>query len=245
MKNGRQAVVAGVMMGLAFWPVGAHAAEHGGAAMKEHGGTTVTTESSKQPAQSTSTSTSATTSAGADASVSGGTNIGVTAGETSMPATPGSASSVGASGSAAAQESSATQAAVAAETASSTQAKVEPTPEQLRQAIRDHIAQIKEEEGAFTIEDEQTGKVRTLELAQAHERVGKTGSAYYSCTDMKDTESGEMLDLDFDVEQVGDQLLVTDTRIHKVNGNARYTYDANDNRVPAASTSTNTSTSTN
>ena len=220
--NGRHAVFVGIMLGVSLYPCGARAAEHGGAAMKEHGGAAMTTPSTSngQPAQAqpAGTSTSVATSADADASV-GATDAGMTAGAD-------------------------VDAGVTAEAMTDSQPQAEPAPEQLRQAIRDHITQIKDEEGAFTIEDEQTGNVRTLELVQVHERVGKTGSAYYSCTDMKDTESGEMLDLDFDVESVGDQLLVTDTRIHKVNGNARYTYDANDNRVPAASVNTNTSTNT-
>lgn len=243
MNNGRKRWLVGVVVAVALWPTGLQAAEHGGSTMKEHGGATVkeqgaqsvSTESSGQAAQSTSASANTNASAGTDASVSDEASIGVTAGETSMPVAP-SGVTVGASGNAAAQATPADQATVGGAASSNAPAKAEPAPEQIRQAIRDHIAQIKDEEGAFTIEDEQTGKVRTLELAQVHERVGKTGSAFYSCTDMKDTESGEMLDLDFDVEPVGDQLLVTDTRIHKVNGNARYTYDANDNRVPATST---------
>ena len=115
------------------------------------------------------------------------------------------------------------------------QAMAEPSAEQIRQAIRGHIEETTADEGAFTVEDEQTGQTRTLELVQVHERVGKTGGAYYSCTDMKDTATGEMLDLDFDVASHEGELEVTDTRIHKVNGQERYTYDANSNRIPPTS----------
>lgn len=112
-------------------------------------------------------------------------------------------------------------------------ARVEPSAEGLRQAIRDYISGIEADEGAFTIEDEITGDIRTLTLERVHERVGKTGDLYYSCTDMKDTKSGELLDLDFDVEQEPDgSLLVVDERIHKVNSQPRYTYDDKDNRIP-------------
>lgn len=110
--------------------------------------------------------------------------------------------------------------------------QAEPSAEQLRQTIRDYIASIEQEEGAFTIEDEATGTVRTLTLVQVHERVGKTGDAYYSCTDMTDTATGELLDLDFDVTDEDGMLDVADVRIHKVNGQARYTYDEQDNRIP-------------
>ncbi|GEM_PF-1329955 len=118
----------------------------------------------------------------------------------------------------------------AAEPAVST--PVEPTAEQIRQTIRDYIAEVQQEEGAFTIEDEVTGKTRTLTLDHVHDRVGKTGEYYYSCTDMKDQESGDTLDLDFDVEAYEGDLEVVDVRIHKVNDQPRYTYDDKDNRVP-------------
>ena len=110
--------------------------------------------------------------------------------------------------------------------------KAEPSAKQIRQAIRDHIALTEREDEAFAIEDEVTGTTRTLTLVRVHERVGKTGELYYSCTDMRDTSSGELLDLDFDVDASGDRLEVVDVRIHKLEGQARYTYDDNDNRIP-------------
>ena len=109
---------------------------------------------------------------------------------------------------------------------------LEPQPEQIRQAIRDSISQIEQEEGAFTIDDEVMGSARTLTLVRVHDRVGKTGGFYYSCTDMQDASTGELLDLDFDVELKDGELDVVDVRIHKLNGQPRYTYDENDNRIP-------------
>ncbi len=114
---------------------------------------------------------------------------------------------------------------------------VEPSAEQIRQAIRDHIALIEQEEETFTLEDDVTEATRTLQLVQVHERVGKTGELYYSCTDMQDVDSGELLDLDFDVDASGEELEVVDVRIHKVNDQARYTYDEHDNRIPVDATS--------
>jgi hypothetical protein len=73
-----------------------------------------------------------------------------------------------------------------------------------------------------------------LEFVRVHDRVGKTGSLYYSCTDMRDKQTGELLDLDFDVKATGEKLKVVDGRIHKVGGKARYTYDEHDNRIPLA-----------
>ena len=62
----------------------------------------------------------------------------------------------------------------------------EPEPEALRQTIRDYITHQEKLQGAFAIVDERGGDLRQLELVRVHERVGKTGDYYYSCTDMKD-----------------------------------------------------------
>ena len=108
----------------------------------------------------------------------------------------------------------------------------EPSPEQLRDTIRDHIANQEKLQGAFAIVDERTGDLRRLELVGVHERVGKTGDYYYSCTDMKDVKTGELLDLDFDIEDNEGQLQVADIHIHKDDGIPRYTYGEADKKVP-------------
>ena len=109
----------------------------------------------------------------------------------------------------------------------------EPTAEQLRQTIRDYITRQEQQTGAFTIPDpREKGKLRTLALVRVHERVGKTGDYYYSCTDMKDVAAGNLLDLDFDVADAGNELKVVAVRIHKDDGKPRYTYDDHDNLIP-------------
>lgn len=108
----------------------------------------------------------------------------------------------------------------------------EPSPEMIREAIRSYIAQQEKLQGAFGILDPRTGGLRQLELVRVHDRVGKTGVYYYSCTDMKDVKTGDLLDLDFDVEDHGGNLSLAAIRIHKDNGNPRYTYDENDNLIP-------------
>lgn len=108
----------------------------------------------------------------------------------------------------------------------------EPSPDQLRQTIRDHIANQEKLQGAFAIVDDRSGDLRQLEFVRVHERVGKTGDYYYSCTDMKDVKTGELLDLDFDIEDQDGELRVADIRFHKDDGIPRYTYGENDQRVP-------------
>lgn len=109
----------------------------------------------------------------------------------------------------------------------------EPTADQLRQTIRDYIENQEKAVGGFTLPDsKEKGKLRTLSLVRVHERVGKTGDYYYSCTDMKDVANGEELDLDFDISDSGEKLEVVAVRIHKDNGKPRYTYGANDELIP-------------
>ena len=108
-----------------------------------------------------------------------------------------------------------------------------PSAEQLRQTIRDFIQEQENGMGSFTVPDpKEKGKLRTLSLIRVHERVGKTGDYYYSCTDMKDVTTGDELDLDFDVADTEKELKVVAVRIHKDNGKPRYTYDDSDNLIP-------------
>ena len=116
---------------------------------------------------------------------------------------------------------------------------VEPSAEQIRQTIRTYVQHTAKPTGTFAIKDPVTETMRQLAFVRVHDRVGKTGSLYYSCTDMHDTQTGELLDLDFDVKADGGTLTVVDQRIHKVSGQARYTYDAHDNRIPLPSKKSN------
>jgi len=107
-----------------------------------------------------------------------------------------------------------------------------PSADAIRSAMKDYVMDKSKATGTFDVVDPETGETRKLELIRVHERVGKTGDYYYSCADFKDTESGQMLDLDLDVEDKGGKLSVADVRIHKVEGKERYTYDEHDNRIP-------------
>ena len=108
----------------------------------------------------------------------------------------------------------------------------EPTAENIRSTMKAYVVEQSEETGSFDILDPETDTVRNLTLVRVHERVGKTGDYYYSCADFTDTNTGELLDLDLDVEHENGELGVVDVRIHKASGKERYTYDENDNRIP-------------
>ena len=107
-----------------------------------------------------------------------------------------------------------------------------PSAEQIRERIAVYVKERSAGAGAFSIKDDVTGATRNLKFVRVHNRVGKTGAYYYSCTDMQDVKTGELLDLDFDVDAKGGTLNVVEARIHKVAGKARYTYDAQDRRIP-------------
>ena len=108
-----------------------------------------------------------------------------------------------------------------------------PSADEIRDTMKNHVLN-NYSGGTFQVKDSETGGTRKLQLVRVHERVGKTGEYYYSCADFKDTETGELLDLDLDVENEGGALKVVDVRIHKVGGVERYTYDENDNRISLA-----------
>ena len=109
---------------------------------------------------------------------------------------------------------------------------VEPSAQNIR-AVMSGYAQAKSAAtGTFDIFDSEAGRTRKLVIVRVHERVGKTGDYFYSCADFKDVDTGELLDLDLDVENKNGNLRVVDVRIHKLNGKERYTYDNNDNRIP-------------
>lgn len=108
----------------------------------------------------------------------------------------------------------------------------EPTAGELRDTIRKYISQQEKQLGIFAILDRNDGSIRPLELVGVHERVGKTGNFYYSCTDMRDLETGELRDLDFDISDEGGILRVVSVRIHKDDGIPRYTYGDKDELMP-------------
>ena len=113
----------------------------------------------------------------------------------------------------------------------------EHSKDDIRNAMKSFVeAQAQKTGGNFEVIDPDTNKKRKLQMVRVHERVGKTGDYYYSCADFKDVDTGEMLDLDLDVEDQNGTLKVVDVRLHKVEGDPRFTYDENDNRIPLSDT---------
>jgi len=112
--------------------------------------------------------------------------------------------------------------------------KVKPTARNIRRRMKKYVSEQSKPTGTFNIYDSVTDQTLKLDLVRVHKRVGKTGDYYYSCADFEEINTGELYDLDLDVEHKDGQLSVVDVRVHKVGGQERYTYDENDNRIPVS-----------
>jgi len=112
----------------------------------------------------------------------------------------------------------------------------EPTNEDIRNAMTAYVTAQSAANGTFNVKDPDTGETASLTLVNVHERVGKTGDYYYSCADFTNADTGELYDLDLDVADNDGTLSVVEVRIHKVAGEARYTYDDDDNRIALTDT---------
>jgi hypothetical protein len=104
------------------------------------------------------------------------------------------------------------------------------TADFVKKSIRQHAKdRAKATGGAFVIHDEKLNKDWRLKIIQVHDPVrtfekdGKT--IYFTCSDFKSADSKDVLDIDFWMVPKGNKLEVTDTKIHKVNGEPRYGYE--------------------
>jgi len=102
------------------------------------------------------------------------------------------------------------------------------TADFVKKSIQDHVnAQSKD--GVFVIHDDKLMKDWRLRLAKVHDPVRsfeKDGKTYYfTCVDLQSVGSNDVLDVDFWMVPKDGKLEVTDTKIHKLNGEARYNYE--------------------
>ena len=104
------------------------------------------------------------------------------------------------------------------------------TADVVKKSIKDHAAAMsKAHGGVFMVRDDKLNKNWQLKFVKVHDPVRtfqKDGQTiYFACSDFKSIDSKDLLDIDFWMVPDGDKLEVTDTKIHKVNGEARYTYE--------------------
>jgi hypothetical protein len=102
--------------------------------------------------------------------------------------------------------------------------------DQIDQAIRAHIEDVtKSSGGHFPVKDDVLNKTWQLELVRVHkDRLqALADGSYFACVDLK-ADDGTMVDVDFFLKKKGDDLDVTETTVHKINGKARYNYEQKD-----------------
>jgi len=107
------------------------------------------------------------------------------------------------------------------------------TADTVKKAIEDHAKEMSRAHGGlFRIRDEKLDKNWQLTFVKVHDPVRsfqKDGQTiYFACSDFKSADGQGLLDIDFWMVPKGDKLEVIDTKIHKVNGEARYTYEGVD-----------------
>jgi hypothetical protein len=108
--------------------------------------------------------------------------------------------------------------------------KAEPriTADAVKMAIRAHV-KANTIAGVFSLPDPASNKTWKLTLDKIHDPVrqfekdGRT--VYFACSDFKSTDSPDVLDVDFWMVPQAGKLTVVDTKIHKLNGQPRYTYE--------------------
>lgn len=97
-------------------------------------------------------------------------------------------------------------------------------------AIRAHIEKTSAAaNGSFPVKDDVMKKTWELKLDRVHndKLQALADGRYFACVDFKAAD-GTMVDVDFFMKKEGDNLAVTDTTVHKINGKARYGYQEKD-----------------
>ncbi len=116
-----------------------------------------------------------------------------------------------------------------AEAAESVEEMREPSPvtiEDVAAHIESHVAEMASAHGgAFVIRDDVAGTDLSLQLDLVHkERLAHTAEhTYFVCADFK-TDEGKVYDLDFWVQNTPDGLEVTESMVHKEEGEPRYNW---------------------
>jgi hypothetical protein len=99
--------------------------------------------------------------------------------------------------------------------------------EELSEAVKNYIEMESQKQGGyFEVKDPVQNKTLKLKLEKIHDdRLSPLGNdVYFVCADFKATD-GNIYDIDIFMKGKGkDDLTATDTKVHKQNGNARYTW---------------------
>lgn len=96
-------------------------------------------------------------------------------------------------------------------------------------AITAHITDASKADGKFHAKDNVLKKTWDLTLVKVHKDklTALDAENYFACVDLK-ADDGTMVDVDFFLKNDHGKLVVTDTSVHKINGEARYMYEEKD-----------------
>jgi len=96
-------------------------------------------------------------------------------------------------------------------------------------AITAHITDASKADGKFHAKDNVLNKTWDLTLVKVHKDklTALDAENYFACVDLK-ADDGTMVDVDFFLKNDKGKLVVTDTSVHKINGEARYMYEEKD-----------------
>ncbi len=100
------------------------------------------------------------------------------------------------------------------------------TTEDIDKAITAHIVDASKADGKFHAKDNVLNKTWDLTLVKVHKDklTALDADNYFACVDLK-ADDGTQVDVDFFLKKDGKNLVVTDTTVHKINGEARYMYE--------------------
>ncbi|MBI1936922.1 MAG: hypothetical protein HYS25_02245 [Ignavibacteriales bacterium] len=99
-------------------------------------------------------------------------------------------------------------------------------PEVLAKEIEQYVeTESKKHGGYFPYYDKQTKTKLDLKFDHVHKgNLSKIADGvYFACSDFKSSD-GKVYDLDFFIKETDDGLKVTQQKLHKINGKARYTW---------------------
>lgn len=101
--------------------------------------------------------------------------------------------------------------------------KKETTTAQISTGIKRHITSETKKSSDKKFHAKHAGKDLALDLVKVHDDrlSGLGGGKYFACVDMKAAD-GTIYDIDFFLSGTPDNMKVTETSIHKVNGKALY-----------------------
>ena len=103
------------------------------------------------------------------------------------------------------------------------------TMDELEKAITAEIMSAQKKDGSYHIQDAKLNKTWDLKLDHVHkEKLARVDpTTYFACTDFKSADN-HTVDVDFFMKDDGKKLVLSDTSLHKVDGQPRYNWQEKD-----------------